>query len=185
MSALPRPKFLPSRSDYKEKNTKPNRKERSGARWSRAGAWPGPSAPHRGPAPQGDLQCGLQCSQGWGTDCLSGQTGPGFHHSHRGKFLLYIQSDLGQTLFKTGLNLSNPIQTHCSLLVRNSFGTLLECTNPTGYQQENSQELCFNMVALLPPRTFSCPVSIWFARLHDLPLPPARGCSYARTFWHA
>jgi len=38
------------------------------------------------------VQPGLECFQGWGLRCLSGQTVPVFHHSHGKKFLPYIWS---------------------------------------------------------------------------------------------
>ena len=41
---------------------------------------------------QSPVQPGLECFQGWGSDHLSGQLGPGFHHPHGKKFLPYIQS---------------------------------------------------------------------------------------------
>jgi len=39
---------------------------------------------------QSPVQPGLECSQGWGIDHLSGKPVPGFHHPHGKKFLPYM-----------------------------------------------------------------------------------------------
>jgi len=41
---------------------------------------------------QSPVQPGLECFQGWGLHCHSGQPVPVFHHPHSKKFLPYIQS---------------------------------------------------------------------------------------------
>ena len=38
------------------------------------------------------VQPGLECFQGWGLHCLSGQPVPVFHHPHGKKILPYTQS---------------------------------------------------------------------------------------------
>jgi len=42
---------------------------------------------------QSPIQPNLECSRVWGTDHLSGQPVPEFHHPHRKKFLPYIQAE--------------------------------------------------------------------------------------------